>query len=198
MRVHASASLLLLLPSAALAQAPTESFPTRLVAAAIERTAKNVTYDGSYRRLQYPGGDVPDDIGVCTDLIIRSYRALDIDLQQLVHEDMLAAFSAYPQRWGLTRPDANIDQRRVPNLQAFFSRHGTVLSQSANPREYQPGDIVTWMLPGNLPHIGIVSDRRSSDRARPLVVHNIGNGPEIEDMLFKYRITGHYRYVGSN
>ena len=197
MRIHASASLLLLLPSAALAQAPTESFPTRLVAAAIERTGKNVTYDGSYRRLQYPGGDVPDDIGVCTDLIIRSYRALDIDLQQLVHEDMLAAFSAYPQRWGLTRPDANIDQRRVPNLQAFFSRHGTVLSQSANPREYQAGDIVTWMLPGNLPHIGIVSDRRSSDRVRPLVVHNIGNGPEIEDMLFKYRITGHYRYAGS-
>ncbi len=198
MRVHASASLLLLLPSAALAQAPTESFPTRLVAAAIERTAKSVTYDGSYRRLQYPGGDVPDDIGVCTDLIIRSYRALGIDLQQLIHEDMLTSFSAYPQRWGLTRPDANIDQRRVPNLQAFFSRHGTVLSQSASPDEYQAGDIVTWMLPGNLPHIGIVSDRRSSDRARPLVVHNIGNGPEIEDMLFKYRITGHYRYVGSN
>ncbi len=198
MRVRASASLLLLLSSTALAQAPTESFPTRLVAAAIERTAKSVTYDGSYRRLQYPGGDVPDDIGVCTDLIIRSYRALGIDLQQLVHEDMLASFSAYPQRWGLTRPDANIDQRRVLNLQTFFSRHGTVLSQSASPDEYQAGDIVTWMLPGNLPHIGIVSDRRSSDRARPLVVHNIGNGPDIEDMLFKYRITGHYRYIGSN
>ena len=198
MRIHASAFLLLLLPSSALGQAPTESFPTRLVAAAIERTAKRVNYDGSYRKLQYPGGDVPDDIGVCTDLIIRSYRALGIDLQQLVHEDMLASFSAYPQRWGLTRPDANIDQRRVLNLQTFFSRHGTVLSQSASPDEYQAGDIVTWMLPGNLPHIGIVSDRRSSDRARPLVVHNIGNGPEIEDMLFKYRITGHYRYVGSN
>ncbi len=198
MRIHASAFLLLLLPSSALGQAPTESFPTRLVAAAIERTAKRVNYDGSYRKLQYPGGDVPDDIGVCTDLIIRSYRALGIDLQQLVHEDMLASFSAYPQRWGLTRPDANIDQRRVLNLQTFFSRHGTVLSQSASPDEYQAGDIVTWMLPGNLPHIGIVSDRRSSDRARPLVVHNIGNGPDIEDMLFKYRITGHYRYVGSN
>ena len=198
MRIHASAFLLLLLPSSALGQAPTESFPTRLVAAAIERTAKRVNYDGSYRKLQYPGGDVPNDIGVCTDLIIRSYRALGIDLQQLVHEDMLASFSAYPQRWGLTRPDANIDQRRVLNLQTFFSRHGTVLSQSASPDEYQAGDIVTWMLPGNLPHIGIVSDRRSSDRARPLVVHNIGNGPEIEDMLFKYRITGHYRYVGSN
>ncbi len=198
MRVQACASLLLLLPSIALAQASTESFPARLVTAAIERTSRSVTYDGSYRRLKYPGGDVPDDIGVCTDLIIRSYRALGIDLQQLVHEDMLAAFSVYPQRWGLTKPDANIDHRRVPNLQAFFSRHGTVLSHSTNPNEYHAGDIVTWMLPGNLHHIGIVSGRRMSDRARPLIIHNIGNGPEIEDMLFKYRITGHYSYVGSN
>ncbi len=109
---------------------------------------------------------------------------------------MTTAFSAYPQRWGLTRPDPNIDHRRVPNLQTFFSRHGTVLPSSERSADYLPGDLVTWMLPGNLPHIGIVSDRRSSSGARPLVVHNLANGPELEDMLFRYRITGHYRYAG--
>lgn len=198
MRIQAAASLLVLLPFTILAQTPRVSFSTRLVNAAIERTLKNVSYDGSYRRLEYPGGDVPDDIGVCTDLVIRSYRAVGLDLQQLVHEDMKAAFSAYPQRWGLSRPDSNIDHRRVPNLQVFFSRHGVVLSGSNDSNDYHPGDIVTWMLPGHLPHIGIISDRRSPDGARPLVVHNIANGPELEDMLFRYRITGHYRYVGQD
>ncbi len=165
-----------------------------LVAAAIERTRHEVRYDGTYRPISYPNGDVPDDIGVCTDLVVRSYRAVGIDLQKEVHEDMKAAFSSYPKIWGLHTPDPNIDHRRVPNLQTFFLRHGTVLPITNDPADYSPGDIVTWMLPRNLPHIGIVTDRRSPDRARPLVVHNIGRGPRLEDMLFKYPVTGHFQY----
>jgi uncharacterized protein len=173
------------------------SFSEKLVGAAHERTQHQVTYDGSYLRLEYPGGDVPSGTGVCTDVVIRSYRALGIDLQKNVHEDMQTNFAAYPKIWGLTRPDANIDHRRVPNLQTYFSRQGTTLPTSENPRDYHSGDLVTWMLPGNLPHIGIVVDRRSTDSLRPMIVHNIGRGPKLEDALFSYPITGHYRYVGS-
>lgn len=178
------------------AQPSTDGFALRLVAAALERTTHRVTYDGSYRRIDYPGGDVPDGIGVCTDVVIRSYRAVGIDLQRLVHEDMTAHFGEYPPNWGLRRPDANIDHRRVPNLQRFFERHGTALPVSEVASDYLPGDLVTWMLPGNLPHIGIVVDGRSRDGARPLVVHNIGAGPRAEDILFERPITGHYRYAG--
>ncbi|MEM1263730.1 MAG: DUF1287 domain-containing protein [Pseudomonadota bacterium] len=167
-----------------------------LVTAAIERTQHAVRYDGSYRSIPYPNGDVPADIGVCTDVLVRSYRALGIDLQQLVHEDMRAAFDLYPQRWGLSGPDSNIDHRRVPNLRRFFERHGTSLPVSRDPAAYRPGDIVTWTLPGNLPHIGIVTDRRSTDGRRPLIVHNIGSGPMLEDRLFAFEITGHYRFLG--
>jgi uncharacterized protein YijF (DUF1287 family) len=131
---------------------------------------------------------------VCTDLVVRSYRAAGIDLQKVVHEDMSAAFSDYPKTWGLERPDPNIDHRRVGNLQAFFRRHGEELAVSDDPGDYRPGDLVTWMLPGNLAHIGIVIDRQSGKR--PLIVHNIGAGPEISDMLFDYPVTGHYRYAG--
>jgi uncharacterized protein YijF (DUF1287 family) len=166
----------------------------RLVAAALERTGHRVTYDGSYRRIGYPGGDVPDHVGVCTDVVIRSYRALGIDLQRLVHEDMKADFEAYPDLWGLTRPDPNIDHRRVPNLQTYFRRQGAELPVTRDPADYRPGDLVTWMLPRNLPHIGIVVDRRSDDGERFLVVHNIGAGPKIEDLLLEFPITGHYRY----
>lgn len=167
-----------------------------LATAALERTESNVRYDGSYHRLAYPNGDVPANIGVCTDVLIRSYRQLGVDLQVLVHEDMRANFSKYPTKriWGLSRPDSNIDHRRVPNLQVFFARHGSVLSIKQDGALYKPGDIVTWMLPGNLPHIGIIVSQRSDDSARPLVVHNIGGGPVLEDMLFDYKITGHYRY----
>ncbi|MBC8422856.1 DUF1287 domain-containing protein [bacterium] len=168
----------------------------RLVRAALERTNHRIQYDGSYRRIEYPGGDVPSHVGVCTDVVIRVYRAVGVDLQQLVHEDMSAEFAAYPDNWGLSRPDPNIDHRRVPNLQVFFTRHGTALAGSADPGDYQPGDLVTWMLPGNLPHIGIVVDLRTPDGRRPLIVHNIGAGPRVEDSLFKYPITGHYRYAG--
>jgi uncharacterized protein len=166
---------------------------TPLVLAAIAQTSRAGTYDGSYRHIAYPGGDVPADVGVCTDVVIRAYRALGIDLQVKVHEDMRRAFRAYPQLWGLSGPDANIDHRRVPNLQTYFRRAGAVLSVSSEANEYRAGDLVTWMLPGNLPHIGIVS-HRSSQSGTPLVVHNIGRGPQIEDMLFAYPITGHYRY----
>lgn len=175
-----------------------DDFAQRLVEAARERTAHRVTYDGRYVAIPYPGGDVPANIGVCTDVVIRSYRRLDIDLQRLVHEDMRRNFSDYPSKriWGLSRPDRNIDHRRVPNLQTFFSRHGDSLPVSRNPADYRPGDLVTWMLPGNLPHIGIVVDRKSPDGKRPLIVHNIGRGPVMEDMLFDYPVTGHYRYSG--
>ena len=169
----------------------------RLVAAAVDQTTRPVRYDGAYRRIPYPMGDVPADTGVCTDVVIRAYRALGIDLQQRVHEDMRAAFSAYPRAWGMAHPDPNIDHRRVPNLQTFFRRRGAALTSSDDPERYAAGDLVTWMLPGNLPHIGVVIERRSPDGRRPLVVHNIGRGPEIEDTLVKFPITGHFRYRGN-
>jgi uncharacterized protein YijF (DUF1287 family) len=171
-------------------------FSKKLIEAAIERTNHIVRYDGAYRKINYPNGDVPDDIGVCTDVVIRSYRKLGIDLQKDLHEDMKQNFYLYPRLWGLTKPDTNIDHRRVPNLQAFFDRNGVVLLVTQNPNDYVAGDIVTWMLSENLPHIGIVVDLRSEDGNKPLIVHNIGSGPVIEDMLFDYQITGHYLYYG--
>jgi uncharacterized protein YijF (DUF1287 family) len=189
---------LLVIPILASAYRPGEPtcFSKKLVEAAIERTNHIVRYDGTYRKIRYPNGDVPDDIGVCTDLVIRSYRKLGIDLQKDLHEDMKQNFYLYPKLWGLTKPDTNIDHRRVPNLQTFFERKGVVLPVTQNPNDYVAGDIVTWMLSENLPHIGIVVDLRSEDGNKPLIVHNIGSGPVIEDMLFDYQITGHYRYYG--
>jgi uncharacterized protein YijF (DUF1287 family) len=174
-----------------------DTFQAELVSAALERTRHRVHYNGSYHRIDYPGGDVPSHIGVCTDVIIRSYRKLGTDLQKLVHEDISSHFSDYPSQriWGLKRPDPNIDHRRVPILQAFFSRKGVTLPITYNHQDYNPGDLVTWMLPGNLPHIGIVSDKKNPNNGSPLIVHNIGSGPVIEDILFNYKITGHYRYV---
>jgi uncharacterized protein len=168
-----------------------------LIKAALERTKHQVKYDGSYHSIEYPGGDVPSDIGVCTDVVIRSYRKLGIDLQELVHLDMKSNFSKYPSKriWGLDNPDSNIDHRRVPNLQVFFTRHGKKLEVTDSPKSYIPGDLVTWMLPGNLPHIGIVTDRYNTITNTPMIVHNIGRGPKLEDMLFTYPITGHYRYL---
>ena len=189
------AGLLFLSPVAS-GQSISQSFPEALIDAALERTRHAVTYNGSYRRIAYPGGDVPDHIGVCTDVIIRAYRLFGVDLQELVHLDMKRSFHEYPNSWGLSRPDSNIDHRRVPNLQTFFTRHGEVLPVTEQARDYQPGDLVTWMLPGNLPHIGIVVDRTTADGARHLIVHNVGQGPKLEDVLFRYEITGHYRYSG--
>ncbi len=184
--------VMLLLPAAGNAASSGQA----LAAAAQERTRHSVRYDGSYVKISYPNGDVPADTGVCTDVVIRSYRALGVDLQRLVHEDMERAFDAYPSRriWGLRAADSTIDHRRVPNLQTFFRRNGRELAVSEVPSDYAAGDLVTWMLPGNLPHIGIVTDRMDEVSGRPLVVHNIGAGPMLEDMLFRYPVTGHYRY----
>ena len=168
--------------------------PPQLVAAARQQTRSTVVYDGSYTRIAYPLGDVPATRGVCTDVVIRAYRAIGIDLQVLVHEDMSTNFRLYPRQWGLSEPDANIDHRRVPNLQKFLERAEAKVGGADSAAVYQAGDLVTWMLPGNLPHIGIVSDRFAVNTDRPLVIHNIGAGPVEEDMLFAYPITGHYRY----
>jgi len=168
----------------------------RLAAAALERTTQSISYDGSYHSITYPGGDVPADIGVCTDVVVRAYRSFGIDLQKLVHEDMSENFHLYPSRqiWGLQKPDTNIDHRRVPNLQVFFKRFGEELSRYEDRESYGAGDIVTWMLPGNLPHIGILSNEISDSTGNRMVVHNIGAGPKLEYVLFDYPMTGHYRY----
>lgn len=172
-----------------------QATPLELVKAAKARTQLDIRYDGSYQKLAYPGGDVPDNIGVCTDLVIRSYRTLGVDLQLLVHEDIREHFALYPSKriWGLSKPDRNIDHRRVPNLQVFFSRYGQSLPFTQSGQGFVAGDIVTWMLPGNLPHIGIVSDKNAPD-GTPLVLHNIGAGPVEDNSLLRYPITGHYRY----
>jgi uncharacterized protein YijF (DUF1287 family) len=175
-----------------------QEFLKRLVAAAVERTHHVVRYDGAYVRIPYPGGDVPADTGVCTDEIIRSYRAVGVDLQKEVHEDMEQNFSAYPnqRRWGLAHTDANIDHRRVPNLMTFFSRKGNTLPITSEGHDYAPSDLVTWDLGGGVPHIGIVVDQKSPANGRYMIVHNIGQGPKMEDVLFHWKITGHYRYFG--
>ncbi|AZQ57334.1 DUF1287 domain-containing protein [Maribacter sp. MJ134] len=161
---------------------------------ALELTNQRVSYDPSYFALKYPNGDVPSDKGVCTDVIIRAYRKLAIDLQKEVHEDMRSNFEAYPNNWGLTTTDKNIDHRRVPNLMRFFERHGEVKVNSELATDYLPGDIVCWDLGHGLTHIGIVVDKKSKDGKRNLIVHNIGAGQVLEDMLFDFKIIGHYRY----
>jgi uncharacterized protein YijF (DUF1287 family) len=172
-------------------------FLDKLVSAAKERTHHRVRYDPAYIRITYPGGDVPADTGVCTDEIIRSYRALGVDLQKEVHEDMIQHFSVYPHRWNgpRTQPDANIDHRRVPNLMIFFQRKGESLSLSRRSEDYAPGDLVTWDLGRGVPHIGIVVDEKGSGGTL-MIVHNIGEGPRMEDVLFHWKIAGHYRYYG--
>jgi uncharacterized protein YijF (DUF1287 family) len=198
-RLPLAAACLVLLGTLS-AQSPPPSarsdFVARLVAAAVERVQHQVRYDGSYRRIPYPGGDVPAGVGACTDEIVRIYRAVGVDLQKEVHQDMLAHFDAYPHRWGLARPDSNIDHRRVPNLAVFFARHGESLPVTDRAKDYQPGDLVTWDLGHGVPHIGMVVDRKTFFADRPLVVHNIGAGPKMEDVLFSWKITGHYRYYG--
>ena len=186
-------------PSARATPKPVYESPVlaQLVAAAVERTSHSVQYDGGYYRIAYPGGDVPAERGACTDEVIRAYRAVGIDLQKEVHEDMAANFAAYPSRFGLKSTDANIDHRRVPNLMTFFARKGKTLATTTAPTDYTPGDIVTWDLGAGLTHIGIVVDVPSTeDPARWQIMHNIGAGPQIQDVLFSWQITGHYRYTG--
>ena len=168
----------------------------RLVAAAVERANQQVTYDGAYYAIPYPNGDVPEDRGACTDEVIRSYRAVGVDLQREVHEDMKANFTAYPRRFGLSRPDTNIDHRRVPNLMTFFARKGRSLPTTSDAADYAPGDLVTWEFDSGLTHIGILTDRPAATPGRYLILHNLGAGPQLEDVLFAWKITGHYRYTG--
>lgn len=161
------------------------------------RLQSNVTYDGRYLRMAYPMGDVPENIGVCTDVVIRSLRGLGIDLQQRVHEDMKRNFRSYPNKWQLTRPDSNIDHRRVPNLMTFFKRAGAALRITSNPLDYRAGEIVAWEMGNGMTHIGIVSTHVSEKTGNPLIVHNIGIGPELTDILFDFKIIGHYKYGGN-
>ena len=159
----------------------------QIVQSARNQIGKTLHYDPAYTKLKYPMGDVPMEKGVCTDVVIRALRDQNIDLQELVHQDMSRNFSVYPKRWGLKQPDTNIDHRRVPNLMTYFTRQGWAVQDT----NYQAGDIVTWELKGNRPHIGIVSDRKIGDR--PLIIHNIGSGAREDDILYRYTITGHFR-----
>lgn len=164
-----------------------------LVKAARGQIGVTTIYDGAYVALSYPGGDVSAERGVCTDVVVRACRkSYDFDLQKEVHEDMKRHFSVYPKRWGLSRPDRNIDHRRVPNLQTYFTRHHTALPKPTRETVFLPGDLVTSLLPGNLPHIMIVSDRKQRDGV-PLVIHNMGRGTREENALFAFPLTGHYR-----
>jgi uncharacterized protein len=175
-----------------------QDFLDQLVAAAIERTHHSVKYVSTYVHLDYPGGDVPADTGVCSDEIIRAYRAVGVDLQKEVHEDMVKNWLDYPPKakWHQAHPDPSIDHRRVPNLMVFFGRKGESLPISLRAEDYSPGDIVTWDLGGDVPHIGMTVNVKSAESGRLLIVHNIGQGPKMEDVLFSWKITGHYRYFG--
>ncbi|MBD3724161.1 MAG: DUF1287 domain-containing protein [Flavobacteriaceae bacterium] len=177
---------------------PTD-FYQKLSNAVVSIIDPEIVYTPSYIAIDYPNGDVPAKTGVCSDVVIRAYRKLGIDLQKEVHEDMKANFSLYPKTWGLKSTDKNIDHRRVPNLETFFERKGKSLPITQNANDYQIGDIVTWRLSGDgIPHIGIVTHLKSNPDAsggkRNKIVHNIGNGQVLEDCLFNWKIVGHYRY----
>lgn len=171
-----------------------KTFDQKLADAAITLTKDKVVYNGAYVSIPYPNGDVPKTQGVCTDVIIRAYRKLGIDLQKEVHIDMKSNFSTYPKIWGLKKTDTNIDHRRVPNLETFFTRKGQKLSISKNASDYKTGEMVTWMIGGKMPHIGIVTHLKSLDGKRPLIVHNVGGGQVLEDCLFNYEIVGHFKF----
>lgn len=172
------------------------SFEEKLSNAAISIIDPTIAYTPDYISIKYPNGDVPAKTGVCTDVVIRAYRKLGIDLQKEVHEDLKANFSKYPnlKKWGLKKPDTNIDHRRVPNLEVFFERKGKKLEVTDDANDYKVGEIVTWMINGKLPHIGIITHKKTSDGKRPLIVHNVGGGQVLEDCLFSYKIVGHFKY----
>lgn len=162
--------------------------------AALSIVDSSIDYDPTYFSIEYPNGDVPADKGVCTDVVIRTYRKLGVDLQKLVHEDMKANFNLYPKTWGLSKPDTNIDHRRVPNLMVYFSRFGKEKPMTENAEDYAPGDIVCWRLANGMTHIGMVVDKKSDDGKRFKIVHNIGGGQVLEDVLFAYEVIGHYGF----
>src|ERR1035437_3168169 len=176
-----------------------DNFFDKLIEQAIAQTKKEVTYDAAYTQIKYPNGDVAANKGVCTDLVIRSYRGIGIDLQKEVHEDMLNHFNEYPTYWKLKKSDSNIDHRRVPNLMVFFKRHNAQIPVTQKADDYKPGDLVCWNLqgkntPAGITHIGIIINQKSADGKRYLIVHNIGAGNKIDDIFFEYVIIGHYRY----
>jgi uncharacterized protein len=164
------------------------------VAAAVRQYGRTLYYDPSYVRLSYPGGDVPLERGVCSDVVIRALRGVGVDLQRELHEDMRAHFAAYPKLWGLRRPDRNIDHRRVVNLMTYLKRRGKSRPVSSQASAYQPGDLVAWKLPSGQLHIGVVTDQLEPSGTRTLIAHNIGAGVQLEDVLFTWEIIGHYRY----
>ena len=172
------------------------TFQDKLSTAAISIVDPNVVYTPRYVSIKYPNGDVPAKTGVCTDVVIRTYRKVGVDLQKEVHEDMVKNFSLYPnlKKWGMRTTDTNIDHRRVPNLEVFFRRKGKTLSITDNPNDYKPGELVTWMINGKLPHIGIITNKKSPDGKRQMIVHNVGNGQVSEDCLFDWKIVGHFKY----
>jgi len=190
MKIGRRATLLGLLATGP-AFAQQADFGRRVALGAEARTRRAEIYDPAYRSIAYPMGDVPDDRGVCADTVVRAFRAADVDMQQLVHRDMRAAFSAYPKIWGLTRPDANIDHRRVPNLETFFARKGASLGRQVDVASLQPGDVISWRIPA--PHIGVVSTQAA--RGRPLMVHNVGAGSRLEDVLFSWPVQAWFRYA---
>ncbi len=172
------------------------AFRKKLSNKALSIIDTSIRYTPDYIRIDYPNGDVPAKTGVCTDVVIRSYRKLGIDLQKEVHEDMRANFSIYPKNWSATKTDTNIDHRHVPNLETFFTRKGKKLTVTQNADDYKTGAVVTWMINDKLPHIGIVTNKLSKDGKRRLIVHNVGGGQVLEDCLFKYTIVGHFVYEG--
>ncbi len=192
--MHFKNTILFLFLIVSLSVAGQTDYGIKVATAAEELTKDKVIYNGRYFKIPYPNGDVPKSYGVCTDVVIRAYRKLGIDLQKEVHEDMQTHFSNYPKNWGLKKTDTNIDHRRVPNLRTFFSRKGKSIAITQNAVDYLPGDIVSWQLDNGLTHIGIVSKTKSKDKKRYLIVHNIGAGQVFEDCLFSFKITGHYRY----
>jgi uncharacterized protein YijF (DUF1287 family) len=167
----------------------------KLLQSALDQTSQTNSYDPSYVAISYPNGDVPIDKGACSDVVVRAFRSAGVDLQKEVHEDMSANFSVYPNKWNLSGTDANIDHRRVPNLDTFFARKGKALSITQNASDYEPGDVVSWDLDGNgMTHIGIVSNLWSKETQRYLIIHNIGGGARAEDRIFDWKVTGHFRY----
>ena len=180
-------------PNGSMANGPTaRAFPATLAAAAERRAADSTRYEGAYVPIAFPGGDVPADTGVCTDLVVRALRDVGVDLQERVHADMSADFGAYPPLWGLEAPDPSIDHRRVPNLMVYLARHGRALPISEDAADYRPGEIVTWHLGLGMTHIGIVSERRDPSSGRPLIAHHVGGHPSVDDVLFEWRIVGRF------
>lgn len=191
------ASLAAALPVAATAETPKPDWSLKPVEAARSQIGVTLLYDPAYVGIAYPGGDVPAERGMCSDVVIRAYRtAFALDLQKLVREDKRANFAAYPKTWGMRRADTNIDHRRVLNLAAYFRRRGAALSVSEDLVDYRPGDLVTQILPGKLPHIAVVSLAMSDEvQGRPLMIHNIGEGVREEDTLSAFERTGHFRFA---